>query len=61
MKWDYPRPDFSALSRADRAKIERQARGRLRVAGAHYIAEAVADCDPFLHEIDRRIGSGERP
>ena len=53
--------ELDALSVADRAEIERKARGRLRVAGAHYIAEAVAECDPFLLEIDRRIGSGERP
>jgi phosphonoacetaldehyde hydrolase len=53
--------EFDALSAADRAEVERKARGRLRVAGAHYIAEAVAECDPFLLEIDRRIASGERP
>jgi phosphonoacetaldehyde hydrolase len=53
--------EFDALSPADRVEVERKARGRLRVAGAHYIAESVADCDPFLLEIDRRIGSGERP
>jgi phosphonoacetaldehyde hydrolase len=53
--------DFDALPAADRAEIEKKARGRLRVAGAHYIAEAVAECDPFLLEIDRRMASGERP
>jgi phosphonoacetaldehyde hydrolase len=53
--------EFDALSPADRVEVERHARGRLRIAGAHYIAEAVAECDPFLLEIDRRIASGERP
>jgi phosphonoacetaldehyde hydrolase len=53
--------EFDALPSAERVEVERRARGRLRVAGAHYIAEAVADCDPFLLEIDRRMASGERP
>jgi phosphonoacetaldehyde hydrolase len=53
--------DLDALPAADRADCERKARGRLRVAGAHYIAEAVPECDPFLLEIDRRLASGERP
>ncbi len=53
--------ELDALSQADRAEVERRARGRLRVAGAHYIAESVAECDPLLLEIDRRMASGERP
>jgi len=53
--------EFDALSDAERAEVERKARGKLRVAGAHYVAEAVAECDPFLLEIERRMASGERP
>jgi phosphonoacetaldehyde hydrolase len=53
--------ELDALPQANRAEVEKKARGRLRVAGAHYIAESVAECDPFLLEIDRRVASGERP
>ena len=53
--------EFEALSDADRSARERAASHRLREAGAHYIAASVAECDPFLLEIERRLASGERP
>jgi len=55
------RPDFEALTAEGRASAVRKARERLWRAGAHYIAESVAECDPFLTEIDRRMSEGERP
>lgn len=53
--------DFEALAAQDRASAVRKARERLWRAGAHYIAESAAECDPFLGEIDRRMSAGERP
>jgi len=34
---------------------------RLRGAGAHYVAEAVADCLDIIDEIEARLNAGERP
>jgi phosphonoacetaldehyde hydrolase len=43
-----------------RRQIIRSAAFRLRQAGAHYLAESVADCDDILTEIDQRLRSGEK-
>lgn len=53
--------EFDSLSEAERERVEKKARERLRAAGAHYLAEAVAECDPVLDEIDGRIAAGKRP
>lgn len=53
--------NFEVLTPENRAIVERKARERLWTAGAHYIAESVAECDRFLVEIDRRMAVGERP
>ena len=34
---------------------------RLQGAGAHYLAESVADCVTIVDRIDRRLAAGERP
>jgi phosphonoacetaldehyde hydrolase len=52
--------EFDSLSAEDRANAVRKAQGRLRVAGAHYVAESVGECDAILTEIDGRVASGER-
>jgi len=41
-------------------KISDAAR-KLEAAGAHYVAESVADCRPIIADINRRIINGEKP
>lgn len=45
----------------ERTKLLANAESALRGAGAHYIAESVADCLPILEEIEARLKRGERP
>jgi phosphonoacetaldehyde hydrolase len=34
---------------------------KLRQAGAHYVAESIAECPPLIAEINARLARGERP
>ena len=43
-----------------RSKLDR-AYERMRQAGAHYVADGLADCDPILDDISARLARGERP
>ena len=47
--------EFAALSREERETRLRSARDRLLAAGADFVADGVADCDPLLDEIERRM------
>jgi phosphonoacetaldehyde hydrolase len=53
--------EWSALSGSERAGILQAAAQRLWSAGAHYIAESVADCVPVLEQISIRIDGNETP
>ncbi|HTB16206.1 MAG TPA: phosphonoacetaldehyde hydrolase [Bryobacteraceae bacterium] len=52
---------WDALPIAEQESLEQQAGARLCAAGAQYVAGSLADCKPFLIDIDRRLGAGERP
>jgi phosphonoacetaldehyde hydrolase len=52
--------EWSALSCSERAAMLVAAAQRLRNAGAHYVAESVADCLPVLEQISIRIAGNER-
>jgi len=53
--------EWAALDSAERARLIGAANAELKAAGAHYLAESVADILPVLDEIEVRIASGERP
>ncbi len=38
-----------------------EARERLTAAGAHYVIDSIAACDPILDEIERRLREGDAP
>lgn len=50
--------EWNGLSADERAGVEERARQRLRAAGADFIASSVAECDPILDEIERRLSAG---
>ncbi len=53
--------DYQALAPDDRAARVARAAAALTAAGAHYVADSVADLRPVLDDIARRIAAGERP
>jgi phosphonoacetaldehyde hydrolase len=53
--------DLAALPVQDHKRRVEAARDRLMVAGAHYVVDSAADCEPVLDAIDRRLASGDRP
>lgn len=53
--------EWSALPPSERAAVLQAAAQRFWNAGAHYIAESVADCFPVLEQISVRIAGNERP
>jgi phosphonoacetaldehyde hydrolase len=52
---------FAALPAAAQAARLDAARRKLGEAGAHYVADAVADCIPLVEQIEERLAKGERP
>ena len=38
-----------------------RAESKLRLAGAHYVANGIWDCLPIIDAIEERISNGERP
>jgi phosphonoacetaldehyde hydrolase len=52
--------ELAALPAAEQAARLDAARRKLSEAGAHYVADAVADCIP-LEQIEERLAKGERP
>jgi phosphonoacetaldehyde hydrolase len=52
---------LAALPVEDRARRLEQASNKLKAAGAHYVIDSVADFQPVLDQIDRRLAAGERP
>jgi phosphonoacetaldehyde hydrolase len=53
--------EFAALPSAEQAARLDAARRKLTEAGAHYVADAVADCIPLVEQIEERLARGERP
>jgi phosphonoacetaldehyde hydrolase len=53
--------EFAALPSAEQAARLDAARRQLTEAGAHYVADAVADCIPLVEQIEERLARGERP
>jgi len=53
--------DFAALSEEAREQRRERAHRVLEDAGAHYVIESAALCEPVLEEIEARIAAGERP
>lgn len=53
--------ELDALAPEEQQALVEQAGKRLRAAGAHFVAPSLADCDPLLHEIDRRLTACQRP
>jgi phosphonoacetaldehyde hydrolase len=54
-------PDLAALPPEERARQVERACHRLRAAGAHFVIDSVAELEPVIEEIDRRLSAGERP
>lgn len=53
--------DFAALPEPERERRVDRAERALRRAGAHYVIESAAKCEPAIEEIERRVATGERP
>jgi phosphonoacetaldehyde hydrolase len=53
--------ELAALPAAAQAALLNAARRKLREAGAHYVADAVADCIPLVDAIEERLAKSERP
>jgi len=53
--------ELAALPAAEQSARLNAARRKLREAGAHYVADAVADCSPLVGQIEERLAEGERP
>ena len=53
--------ELAALPAAEQASRLDAGRLKLSEAGAHYVAEAVADCMPLMDRIEERLANGERP
>jgi phosphonoacetaldehyde hydrolase len=52
---------LAALQPEDRKRRLGHADNTLKAAGAHYVIESVAELQPILEQIDRRLAAGERP
>ena len=53
--------ELAALPATEQAARLDAARRKLSEAGAHYVADAVADCIPLVDAIEERLAKGERP
>ncbi|MGC9946348.1 MAG: phosphonoacetaldehyde hydrolase [Bryobacteraceae bacterium] len=53
--------ELAGLPAAEQAARLDAARRKLSQAGAHYVADAVADCMPPVDAIEERLAKGERP
>jgi phosphonoacetaldehyde hydrolase len=52
--------ELAALPAAEQSARLDAARRKLSEAGAHYVADAVADCIPLVEQIEERMAEGER-
>lgn len=53
--------EFLALPPDDRGRRVDRARSNLKAAGAHYVVDSIADMEPIVEVISRRVAAGERP
>jgi phosphonoacetaldehyde hydrolase len=53
--------ELAALPAVEQTARLETARRKLSEAGAHYVADAVADCIPPIDRIEERLAKGERP
>lgn len=53
--------EWRALDATAQARLRQAATQKLASAGAHYVADAVADVTPILDDIEARLARGERP
>jgi phosphonoacetaldehyde hydrolase len=53
--------EIDAMSADEREYRLTRARTRMACAGAHYVVDSIADCDPILDEINARLARGEKP
>jgi phosphonoacetaldehyde hydrolase len=53
--------EVAALPAAELRDRLATAEQRLKLAGAHYVVESIADTQPLLDEINRRLAAGEVP
>jgi phosphonoacetaldehyde hydrolase len=53
--------DAAALAPAEFERKRAEAAKKLRIAGAHYVIDSVADLMPVTEAIDLRLAGGERP
>jgi phosphonoacetaldehyde hydrolase len=56
-----PPAEWSAAAESERVRRLAHARAVLLDAGAHYVAESVAECDDVLDRIEDRLERGESP
>jgi phosphonoacetaldehyde hydrolase len=52
---------WDALPADEQKTLELDAAVRLTSAGAQYVAGSLAECKPFLDDIERRLAAGDRP
>jgi phosphonoacetaldehyde hydrolase len=53
--------EFQALPAVERTARLDSARNKLTEAGAHFVAEAVAECIPLVDAVEERLAKSERP
>ena len=56
-----PLKDVMALGSADREARRQRAYARMRLCGAHYVVDSIAELVPCLDDIEARLARGERP
>jgi phosphonoacetaldehyde hydrolase len=52
---------LATLAPDDRGRRLDRAGAALKAAGAHYLIDSVAEIEPIIDQIDRRLAEGERP
>jgi len=53
--------EWASIDEEERVRLLADAQEKLMDAGAHYVAESVAECDDILDRIQRRLELGSRP
>ena len=53
--------EVAKLPEAELARRLERIKTRMLLAGAHYVADGVSDCEPILDEIETRLARGEKP
>ncbi len=56
-----PLHEWTALPQAEQQARRTRAHDRMRMAGAHYVVDTIADVLPCVDDIEARLARGERP